>query len=102
MEDIIKRLSDLLPGLKTAKASKKSEPGCGWVSKSLFVAEDNRIFWVVLLTEPATFAFLEVSPLWVQYFAELVLESPHIFVCWNSTHKIDFWVAAQEKTELAM
>ncbi|RJQ27223.1 MAG: hypothetical protein C4589_08780 [Peptococcaceae bacterium] len=102
MEEVIKRLSDLLPGLKKAKVSKKSEPGCGWVSKSFFVAEDNKIFWVVLLTEPETFALLEVSPLWLQYFAELVLESPHIFVCWNNLHKIVFWVTAQEKTELAL
>lgn len=72
------------------------EGGEGFVAESLFIVKHHRIVWAVILVD-GTVAFKEVEPEWLEIFAEVILDSPTIFVEFDCCHKIVEYVAHQDK-----
>lgn len=71
--------------------------GKGFIAESLFIVQRHRIFWVVTLATPCTFAYKEVSAEWVEVFSTLITNSSEIFVEFDKHHKIRDWVTVQTK-----
>lgn len=71
--------------------------GEGFVGESIFFVGDHRIVWIVYLPDLGTFAFKEVSAEGLEIFAQLILQSPTIFVEYNKYHRIVEWLTFQPK-----
>lgn len=70
--------------------------GRGFIEDSLFIVKHHKIIWAVILFDGAV-AFKDVSPEWLEIFAEVIMDSPSIFVEFDRCHKIVEYVAHQDK-----
>lgn len=70
--------------------------GQGFVEDSLFIVKHHKIMWAVILFD-GTVAFKEVSPEWLEIFAEVIMDSTSIFVEFDKCHKIVEYVPHQDK-----
>lgn len=75
------------------------ESGSGVVLDSFFTFSKKASYWIVIVgcEYGRTFAFLPIAPDWIQVYAQLILQSPELFVTWDVTRRITSWVAEQTK-----
>ena len=70
--------------------------GQGFIEDSLFIVKNHKIIWAVILVN-GTVALKEVSPEWLKIFADIVSDSPSIYVVFDRCHKIVEWITRQDK-----
>ena len=99
-EQELELFQEVQDSVQRCKPSCGCEPcpqgGRGFVEDSLFIVKHHKIIWAVILFDGAV-AFKEVSPEWLEVFSEIVVDSPSIFVEFDSCHRIVEYVTHQDK-----
>jgi hypothetical protein len=88
-------LNKALPNLQV---SHNDSAGSGWVNQSFLFSDEQDTYWYVV-THTNEYAFRKVNFDWLESNARLILNSPKIFVSWNNRHRVNHWLAVQEKGE---
>lgn len=70
--------------------------GSGFVEDSVFFVRHGLILWIVVLCDSKV-AYIEFTPLALENYSKVILESPSIFVKYNKCHKIEDFVGFQDK-----
>lgn len=99
-EEELKLFQDVQGAAQRCKPNCGCKPcpqgGRGFIEDSLFIVRRHKIIWVVILFDGAV-AFKEVSPEWLEIFAEIIMDSPSIFVEFDRCHKIVEFITHQDK-----
>lgn len=95
LEEVLKILGKLKPHFKMTR---HLESGSGLVSESYFTfSHSENYYWIVILCGTGTFAFKEITPEWIKFYSNLILQSPKVYVEWDINHYITDWAVGQYK-----
>lgn len=102
VKEVLKVIKDLRPNWNVAQASSYSyghgyAHGRGFVSESILAFSEHGSFWVCLICDTEDYAYKEISPGWVDYYSNLVLTAPEIWVEFDRCHRIVKWAVMQDK-----
>ncbi len=70
--------------------------GKGFVRESIFAFHKGCGLWIALLAECDVFAYKEVSPDWIHYFGDLLMDADMLFVEYDRHHRIREWAVFEE------
>ncbi len=70
--------------------------GEGFVRESIFTVHRGCGLWIALLCDCDTFACKEVSPDWIHFFADLIMDADMVFVEFDRHHRIKEWAVFEE------